>query len=159
MSRSFKFISLTAFLVIVYYFSIVANGMINPPISIFADSNAGVAFCGTVDMSPANDPANDHPGRALFRTSCTACHKMQGKLVGPPLMGVVEKYKGQKEWLHSWIKNSRKMIEEGDPQAVALFKEYNELSMQTFTNLSDEDISGIISYMEAYTREAKEMGY
>ena len=47
-------------------------------------------------------------GKQLFNTHCAACHKMDKKLVGPPLQDVVE-LQG-KDWTKSWIKNSKHLL-------------------------------------------------
>lgn len=96
-------------------------------------------------------------GEELFKANCTACHKMQQKLVGPALEGVVQKYAGEEEWLAKWIKNSPGLIAQGDPKAVALYEEWNKQQMQAFTNLSDDQIQSVITYLRDWkpAEEAK----
>ena len=72
----------------------------------------------------AGDPAK---GKDLFKGNCAACHKLEGKLVGPPLGGITEKKSA--EWLHKWIKNSQALIAAGDKDAIAIFEEYNKVPM------------------------------
>ncbi|HEY0653669.1 MAG TPA: hypothetical protein VGD65_11105 [Chryseosolibacter sp.] len=50
-------------------------------------------------------------------------------------------------WLTSWIRNSSKMIAEGDPMAVALFREYNQVQMTSFTTLSDKEMKDLLEYL------------
>jgi len=69
---------------------------------------------------------------------------LYNKAVGPALFGVGDKY--DKEWLYKWIKNSQDMVKAGDPQAVAIFEEYNGAVMTAFPALSDADIDNIIAY-------------
>ena len=92
--------------------------------------------------------AQDDPaaaaGKKLFNANCAACHKLNKKAVGPALRGVTDKY--EKEWLYSWIKNSSAMIKAGDPQAVAVWEEYNRTAMNSFPQLSTEDIDNILAY-------------
>ena len=85
-------------------------------------------------------------GKSLFNSQCAACHKLNKKLIGPALRGVSAKY--EKDWLYSWIKNSAAMIKAGDPQAVAIYEEYNKVAMNAFPNLSNEDIDNILAYTE-----------
>ena len=93
-------------------------------------------------------------GKSLFNSQCAACHKLKKKAVGPALAGVTAKY--EKEWLYSWIKNSSAMIKSGDPQAVAIWEEYNKTAMTAFPQLSNEDIDNILAYTD-YTPPAPEM--
>ena len=85
-------------------------------------------------------------GKSLFNSQCAACHKLNRNLVGPALKGVSAKY--EKDWLYSWIKNSQAMIKSGDPQAVAIYEEYNKVAMNAFPNLSNEDIDNILAYTD-----------
>lgn len=84
-------------------------------------------------------------GEKLFKTSCTACHKLTSdRLVGPGLAGVTEKR--SKEWLMSFIKNSQEMIANGDADAIAIFEEYNNVPMPAHP-FTDEELAAIVDYM------------
>src|SRR5690606_33465913 len=87
--------------------------------------------------------------KELFNANCAACHKLDANSTGPALRGVVDRH--PTEWLHNWIKNSSGLIKSGDAAAVKLFNEWNKVPMNSFPNLSDEDIDNII----AYTSEPK----
>ena len=95
--------------------------------------------------------ANIQEGKALFNTNCAACHQLNRKAVGPALRGVTEKY--DREWLYSWIKNGTQMIKDGDPQAVAIWEEYNRAVMTNYPQFSNEQIDNILAYTD-YTPPA-----
>ncbi|SRR5690554_4106 len=88
-------------------------------------------------------------GRELFNSQCAACHKMDANSTGPALRGMADRH--PTDWLHKWIKDSSGLIKSGDAAAVKLFNEWNKVPMNSFPNLSDEDIDNII----AYTSEPK----
>ena len=88
--------------------------------------------------------ADIQEGKALFNSNCAACHQLNRKAVGPALRGVTEKY--DKEWLYSWIKNGTQMIKDGDPQAVAIWEEYNRAVMTNYPQFSNEQIDNILAY-------------
>jgi len=90
--------------------------------------------------------ADVQAGKKLFNANCASCHKLNKKAVGPALKGVSAKY--DREWLYSWIKNSSAMIKDGDPQAVAVWEEYNKVAMNAFPMLSNADIDNIIAYTD-----------
>jgi len=90
--------------------------------------------------------ADIQAGKALFNTNCAACHQLNRKAVGPALRGVTEKY--DKEWLYSWIKNGTQMIKDGDPQAVAIWEEYNRAVMTNYPQFSNEQIDNILAYTD-----------
>ena len=88
--------------------------------------------------------ADVQAGKSLFNTNCAACHQLNRKAVGPALRGVTEKY--DREWLYSWIKNGTQMIKDGDPQAVAIWEEYNRAVMTNYPQFSNEQIDNILAY-------------
>lgn len=83
-------------------------------------------------------------GENLYKT-CAACHTIgKGRLVGPDLTKIYEKR--EQDWLIRFIRSSQKVIKDGDPHAVELFKEYNQIPMPD-NNLSDNEIISIIGYI------------
>ncbi|MBK8474317.1 MAG: cytochrome c, partial [Sphingobacteriales bacterium] len=97
----------------------------------------------------AQDPRTDaayQKGATLFKAQCTSCHQVHKKVVGPALAGVYDKY--SKEWLYSWVKNSQSMVKAGDPQAIAIFNEYNKSVMTAFA-LSNEEIDAMIGLRQS----------
>jgi len=88
--------------------------------------------------------ADVQAGKNLFNANCAACHQLNRKAVGPALRGVTEKY--DREWLYSWIKNGTQMIKDGDPQAVAIWEEYNRAVMTNYPQFSNEQIDNILAY-------------
>jgi cytochrome c551/c552 len=85
-------------------------------------------------------------GEALFKANCTSCHKVDEKVIGPPLQGVTTRRKH--DWLVKWVKNSQAVVKSGDADAVALFKEYNVV-MPAF-NLKEDEINSILTYIQNY---------
>ncbi|MGY5846300.1 c-type cytochrome [Salegentibacter sp. HM20] len=107
----------------------------------------------TADPSGLGDAAN---GKALFNSQCAACHKPYSESIGPALNGITQKR--DMEWLYSWIKNSSAMISAGDPEAVAIFEEYNKTAMPAFPQLSNSDIDDILAYVETPKPEPQAAG-
>ena len=90
--------------------------------------------------------ADIQAGKSLFNANCAACHQLNRKAVGPALSGVSEKY--DREWLYKWIKNGTQMIKDGDPQAVAIWEEYNRAVMTNYPQFSNEQIDNILAYTD-----------
>ena len=97
----------------------------------------------SVEAEP--NSADAAKGKEIFNTLCAACHKLDGNSIGPALRGVTERR--DTEWLHAWIKNSSALIAAGDPEALAVYEEYNEVAMPPFPQLTDEDIDNILAYV------------
>src|SRR5690606_3343865 len=109
--------------------------------------------CAIVFVGFSNLFAQDaQNGKSLFESHCTSCHAIDKKLIGPALKGTHAKY--EEAWLISWIKNSTKMIQAGDPVAVKLFNDHNKVSMNSFEFLSDEEIKDIIAYVGEASEKA-----
>ena len=85
-------------------------------------------------------------GKKLFNANCGACHKLDTRLLGPPMKGVTERR--SKEWLFSWIKDNAALRESGDADAIAIFEEYNKIPMTAYSFLSDSDIEDILAYTD-----------
>ncbi|MEZ5082712.1 MAG: c-type cytochrome [Bacteroidales bacterium] len=84
--------------------------------------------------------------------TCAACHTIgKGKLIGPDLKGVTERR--EEAWLISFIKSSQTMVKSGDETAVKLFEEFNKIPMPD-NPFTDEQIKGILSYIENYDESA-----
>ncbi|MBV6426388.1 MAG: hypothetical protein KIPDCIKN_00900 [Haliscomenobacter sp.] len=81
----------------------------------------------------------------LFSEKCGICHTIgQGKLIGPDLSGVQERR--SEEWLLRFIRSSQAMINSGDPDAVALFAEFNKVVMPD-PMISDGEIKSILQHI------------
>ncbi|MBK6889784.1 MAG: c-type cytochrome [Sphingobacteriales bacterium] len=120
-----------------------------PAAAAAAPAGGAAPNAATAATGAGADKSTDEykKGEALYKANCTSCHKMHEKLVGPASAGMHTRY--SKEWLHKWIHNSQDLIKAGDPQAVAIFKEFNSAVMTPFTNLSDAEIDNIIAYVKA----------
>jgi mono/diheme cytochrome c family protein len=108
-----------------------------------ATTVAPAADAAAVTAAPAG-AGDAAAGKALFNSNCAACHKLDAKMTGPALRGVIERH--DKEWLYKWIHNSSEMIKAGDAAAVKLFNENNKSVMTPFPQLSTTDIDNILAY-------------
>lgn len=71
-------------------------------IEAIAKSNETKAKESTANLSVADK------GKAVFNQYCAACHKIDAKLVGPPVLEMAKIYKGNIADLQKWIKNPGK---------------------------------------------------
>ncbi len=91
--------------------------------------------------------ADQLEGAAYFKQMCVACHTINGGvLVGPDLANVQDRRSD--EWLHGFIKSSQTLINSGDPDAVAVFEQFNKIVMPD-PPFSDDQIAAIIVYIKA----------
>lgn len=117
--------------------------------SVFAQGEqAEVAKEGVTAGAPAagGDPALVSAGDALFKNNCASCHALDEVVVGPALRGVNKRH--SQAWLINWIKNSSKMVQSGDKEAVKIFNEFSKQQMPSFA-FSDDEIKSILAYVEA----------
>ncbi len=90
-------------------------------------------------------------GKALFKAKCATCHSanMKTDATGPALGGVQERWADfPQEDLYSWIQNSQALVATGHPRATKLFKDWNGSVMNSFTELSTDDIDNILVYID-----------
>jgi cytochrome c2 len=85
-------------------------------------------------------------GEKLFNANCTSCHAINEKVVGPALKDIDKRH--SEAWLIKWIKNSQAMVKAGDPEAVKIYKEYNEQIMTPFPQLSDAQVKSILEFVK-----------
>ncbi len=91
--------------------------------------------------------ADQLEGAAYFKQMCTACHTINGgNLVGPDLANVHERRSD--EWLQKFITSSQTLINSGDPDAVAVFEQFNKIVMPD-PPFSGDQIVAIITYIKA----------
>lgn len=99
---------------------------------------------------------NAQSGEELFKSTCSACHTInKGRMVGPDLTGVYNRR--AEDWLISFIRSSQKMIKSGDPEAIAVFNEYNKVPMPD-NNFTDQQIISIIDYIKQVDKGGSEPG-
>lgn len=101
--------------------------------------------------SPQGDPK---AGKTLFQTNCASCHNPIKPMTGPALKGVVANIPGGMEWVYDWVHNSSKVIASGDEYANNLFKEWGQVPMTHFPQLTEQEIDDIFAYVDSYEAPA-----
>ena len=86
-------------------------------------------------------------GKQLFARDCAACHAINKIIDGQSLAGIETRVL-DKKLLYSWIRNSEAVLKSGDEYFVNLSKQYNNVRMNSFPNLTDEDIDAILFYIK-----------
>ncbi|XWK90272.1 MAG: c-type cytochrome [Phormidium sp.] len=86
-------------------------------------------------------------GKALFEQSCASCHSIDGSgaSYGPDLKTVTQRR--DRNWLLRWIAAPEKVIEEGDPIATELVKQYDGVPMPNM-GLSPAQVEAVVVYLE-----------
>lgn len=84
-------------------------------------------------------------GEKIFKANCAACHKMDTKVIGPPLQNTVDEQ--GLEWTKKWIYNNEELRASGDAHANAIYEEYNRQVMPAYSYLSDEELTNLVTYL------------
>ena len=96
-------------------------------------------------LLPIKHAVSSDVGEEIFQSNCTGCHTIgKGNSVGPDLSGVT--IRREENWLIRQIKDPDGLVEEKDPVALQLLKEYN--MPMVALGLSDEEIKEIILYLK-----------
>lgn len=97
--------------------------------------------------SAAPSRPNWDDGERIFRTRCAACHSVgDGAGLGPDLAGVTEHR--DREWLVRWIMAPDEVIAAGDPIAIGLLHEWNDIRMPNL-GLDEKQARSVIDFMES----------
>lgn len=93
----------------------------------------------------AQSGAGQPDGQAIFQTKCASCHTIGGgRLVGPDLEGVTGRR--DPDWLAGFIQAPDQMIADGDPTALQLLEENNNVPMPNLA-LTDADVAAVLAYL------------
>lgn len=114
-----------------------------------------LAACSTKNSSESEiqtDSATVARGHAIFNQTCAACHTIDQDAIGPALGGVTEQVSA--EWLATFIRDPKTVIESGDARAKALFEKYKTI-MPSFAYYNKEEIDGIIAYLHTQKSSGK----
>lgn len=109
----------------------------------FLTSLAMMAFLFSV---PLYAEVSAEQGQEIFQGNCSSCHKLGGKLVGPNLYGVEQRWEGREELLIQFIQNSQNVINSGDEYSQNLYNEYNQMVMPPM-NLNEEEVKSVLAYI------------
>ncbi|MDR1805103.1 MAG: c-type cytochrome [Flavobacteriales bacterium] len=111
-----------------------------------------LAFIPTTIEAIEGDPEK---GKELFKKNCTSCHSidLEKKMIGPALSGITEKR--SREWLHKWIVDNESLRKSGDREAIAIYKEYGNVKMNSFPQLSEQQIDDILYFIKKPKKTTK----
>jgi cytochrome c551/c552 len=90
-------------------------------------------------------------GETLFKQNCASCHKVDKDGTGPWIKDARVRWSENSEegMIYEWVRNSTKVINEGDAYANSLFKKWGTI-MTPMPSLSNEDIDKIFDYVDTY---------
>jgi len=80
-------------------------------------------------------------GKGVFKTKCSACHKVSKRFVGPAMAGVMDRR--TPEWIMNMILNPEEMVAK-NPAAKQLLAEY--LSPMANQSLTEAEARQILEY-------------
>ncbi|HEO66226.1 MAG TPA: cytochrome c [Spirochaetes bacterium] len=87
---------------------------------------------GPIDKSLASK------GKKVFEMKCSACHKLDERVVGPPLRGVTKRR--TPEFVMNMILNPKEMVEKNATAHALYAKYYTQMSFQDVTQKETRSI-------------------
>ncbi|MEM6805972.1 MAG: cytochrome c [Bacteroidota bacterium] len=145
---------LFAFQAVVLLLCLVGFTLLKEPILELSKKKPRTASVETKPETPNFSPeelALQKKGKNLFEIHCSGCHAIKRRMIGPGLENICQKYasKSDREWLFSWIQNSRDLIvNKKDPKAIELWESFNRSAMPPFSFLAQEEIEAILAYVD-----------
>lgn len=116
----------------------------------------GALFFFSVALLPTMVNAQDAAlGEKLFKLNCKSCHNIDSDMTGPALGGVTERH--SMDWIKSWVRGPKKMVESGDAEAVELYNKWKGSGYMTAFNLKDEEIESVMAYINAWEPPVEEV--
>ena len=118
-----------------------------------SQTQSNIAFCGTMALENERRghlSAEIEQGKQLFRANCAACHAgdMKTPLTGPPLLAGLKAWSGYPQAdLFAFIRDSQGMIAAEHPRAKIIWEEYRPTVMNSFKNISDEELAALVAYI------------
>lgn len=104
--------------------------------------NKGVGPITDLTLPPNVDQTMASRGQEIFKSMCTACHKIDKKFIGPKMAGITERR--TPEWIMNMILNPQVMVQK-DPLAKQLLIEHNGSPMAN-QGLSEEEARAVLEY-------------
>ena len=111
------------------------------------EKDAVIGSVATTDSQKGGIRNANGNGKMLFQDNCASCHSIIKDLTGPALAGVEDRIKNKK-LLYAWIRNSQAVLKTGNPYFKDLVKKYDNVTMTSFPNLSDDEIAAILDYIK-----------
>lgn len=105
-------------------------------------TNKGVGPIKSLELPATIDDAMAAKGAELYKTNCTACHKVDKKFIGPAPKGILERR--TPEWIMNMIMDPEGMTK-NDPLAHALLLEFNGSPMAN-QHMTEEQSRAILEY-------------
>lgn len=102
-------------------------------------SSKGVGPIKSVELGPLNEDLAAQ-GEKIFSGTCSACHKLDKRYIGPALAGV--SHRREPEWIMNMILNPTGMTQ-NDPTAKALLGEY---LTQMSVNMTEAEARAVLEY-------------
>jgi mono/diheme cytochrome c family protein len=88
-------------------------------------------------------------GSSLFTQDCSACHSFVSDGIGPQLGGITAAT--TPEWIRSFIKDPKGVIESGDERAVALNARFKTI-MPAFPRYNEEQLDDLLAFLATRKR-------
>lgn len=103
-------------------------------------SNKGIGPVKSVSLGDINSDLVKK-GEKLYNDKCSSCHKLDTRVVGPPLKDVTKRRSA--EWIMNMILNPNEMTQQ-DPIAKQLLAEY--VAPMANQSLTEEEARAILEY-------------
>jgi mono/diheme cytochrome c family protein len=112
-----------------------------PPAEEIEANEAGIGPVSAIELDDTIDEVLAETGKEIFNSKCTACHKLDQRMVGPALGGITEKR--NPAWIMNMILNPQEMTQK-DPIAKQLLAEYR--TQMIYQDITQDQSRAILEY-------------
>ncbi|WP_435260897.1 c-type cytochrome [Tenacibaculum sp. nBUS_03] len=105
-------------------------------------SNMGV--CGTTPICGNTLTNKGIEGNKIFKSLCASCHKLNKKLIGPPLNKALINI----SYFSTYTRNEQELINSQNKNALIVNNEYKTLNYNhKFSQLTEKNIQNLVEYV------------
>ena len=104
--------------------------------------NKGVGPIKNIELAATIDQEMVDRGMEIFKTNCSACHKIDKRFIGPSPKGIMDRR--SPEWIMNMILDPQLMVEQ-DRCAKDLLVEFNGAAMAN-QNMTEQQARDILEY-------------
>jgi cytochrome c oxidase subunit II len=94
----------------------------------------------------ANGAADCQKGKKTFETICSSCHKVGGRLIGPDLAGVKDRWGGDMKKITAFVHNPTQFLTT-DARLKKVQEESGGVVMAAQPQLSEQEVADVIEYV------------
>lgn len=121
----------------------IENKVISDPVNVVVDpmTDKGIGPITSIDLGDINSNSVEE-GKKIFKSKCSACHKIDKRYIGPALKGIINRR--TPEWIMNMIMNPEEMLIKNEIAKQLLIEYSAPMANQ---GINEEDARKILEFL------------